>query len=477
MQSNEPVVRAAIDIGSNTTHLVVAKSSHERLEKLADEVKMVPTGASVSETGELSTEVQIAVLDTLRHYQNLAHQHGADVILVVATEALRAAHNGETFLKTVEQETGLHVELISGRTEAALTFYGATMGVDAPEDAAVLDVGGGSSELVLSQHGRPIWLTSLPIGSSKGHAQYKFSNPPSYQDIARAGHDLAASLQDLAVPFLPRALIVTGSSALALLRIAQQAFQLGEQQYILARDDLLRCEGMLCTLSARTVAQRYKQELKRAFILPGGALIIRSFMERLQRDTFYVSSYGVREGLLLAYARYGDEWLHHPDISGEMRPQDTQEKASQAVQQEGPSFIDVGHDILPKRARKILKWREKVLQHDDIENVHKMRVASRRLRAAMDAYESCCKPKPFKRVYREVKDLAGILGAVRDTDVMIKHLQQWAEGMPEAEHDGVDWLAERLQAYRQVRLRVMDEEVQSLDGKNLRRKVAASMQK
>jgi len=99
------------------------------------------------------------------------------------------------------------------------------------------------------------------------------------------------------------------------------------------------------------------------------------------------------------------------------------------------------------------------------------------LRAAMDAYESCCKPKPFKRVYREVKDLAGILGAVRDTDVMIRHLQQWAGDMPEAERDGVDWLMERLQTYRQEQLCVMDEEVQSLEGKNLRQKIAASMRK
>ncbi len=475
MRSDEPVVRAAIDVGSNTTHLVVAKSSHEQLEKLADEVKMIPTGMSVSETGELSTETQTMVLDTLRHYQNLAHQHGAEDVLVVATEALREARNSEAFLKTVEQETGLHVELISGRTEAALTFYGATIGIEAPEDAAVLDVGGGSSELVLSQQRHPTWLASLPIGSSKIHAQYKFANPPSCRDMARAGHDLAASLRDLAVPFLPPALVVTGSSALALLRIAQQVFQSGEQHDILTRDDLLRCEGMLCTLSARTVAQRYKQELKRAFILPGGALIIRSFMERLQRDTIYVSSYGVREGLLLAYARYGAGWLHHPDVSGETGWQNTQERVSQAAQQEGPPFIDAGRDVLSKRVRKMLDWRAKVLRHDDIEDVHKMRVASRRLRAAMDAYEVCCKSKLFKKIYREVKDLAGILGAVRDTDVMIMRLQQWAEDMPEAERGGVGWLMERLQAYRRERLRVMDEEVQSLDGGDLRRRIIESI--
>jgi exopolyphosphatase/pppGpp-phosphohydrolase len=338
-------------------------------------------------------------------------------------------------------------------------------------------VGGGSSELALAQQGRPTWLTSLPLGSSKVHTHYAFANPPSCRDLARAREDLATSLQNVAVPFLPRALIVTGSSALALLQVAQRAFQLDEQHCILTRDDLLRCEGMLCTLSARTVAQRYKQELKRCLILPGGALVIRSFLERLQRDAFYVSSYGVREGLLLAYARYGDEWLHHPDISGEAGSQKTQEKIPQEIQQEGPSFIDAGREALSKRAGKMLKWRDKVLQHDDIEDVHKMRVASRRLRATMDAYEACCKPKPFKKVYQEVKDLASVLGTVRDTDVMIAHLQQWAEGMPEAEHDGVGWLVERLQAYHQKRLRVMDEEIQSLKGGSLRQRIVASIQK
>lgn len=465
MQTSEPAVRAAIDIGSNTTHLVIAKCSPERLAILVDEVKMIRTGASVSKTGELSAEIIAAVLDTLRNYQNLAQQHGAETILIAATEAVRQAHNSEAFLATVEQETGLHIDIISGKTEAVLTFYGATYSIEASKDAAVLDVGGGSSELILSQQGHPIWLKSLPIGSSKVHAQYTFSNPPSHQEIMDVANALAQSLQHLGVPFLPRALVVTGSSALALLQIAQRAFRLDERQCKLTREDLLRCEGLLCALPAKNVAQRYEQELERCLILPGGALIIQSFMEKLRCDSIYVSSHGVREGMLLAYTRYGDAWLRHPDISGEMAPQ--------KQQQEEPLFIDVGRDVLLKRVKKMIDWRDKVLQDDDIEAVHKMRVASRRLRATLDAYEACCQPKQFKKVYREIKDLADRLGAVRDTDVMIAHLQNWIEGMPEAEHEGVCWLIERLEAYRQGRFQAMEAKVRSLDEISWQQKIMA----
>jgi CHAD domain-containing protein len=169
--------------------------------------------------------------------------------------------------------------------------------------------------------------------------------------------------------------------------------------------------------------------------------------------------------MLLAYTRYGDAWLRHPDISGEMAPQ--------KQQQEEPLFIDVGRDVLLKRVKKMIDWRDKVLQDDDIEAVHKMRVASRRLRATLDAYEACCKPKQFKKVYREIKDLADRLGAVRDTDVMIVHLQDWIEGMPEAEHEGVYWLMDRLREYRQGQFQAMDAKVRSLDKTSWQQKIMA----
>ncbi len=127
MQKEVPSIHAAIDIGSNTIHLVVARCTHDNLDILEEATELVHIEESVTKTGEISPEKCDATLATLRRYQALAKQHGAEEVLVVAREALRQAHNSSEFLQQVQQKTGLQVHLISGTVEAALTFYRATL--------------------------------------------------------------------------------------------------------------------------------------------------------------------------------------------------------------------------------------------------------------------------------------------------------------------------------------------------------------
>ena len=94
------------------------------------------------------------------------------------------------------------------------------------------------------------------------------------------------------------------------------------------------------------------------------------------------------------------------------------------------TFIETGRQELRKRSEQFVKWIDPVLQNEDVEAVHKMRVASRRLRATLDAYESACVQKPFKRVYREVKQAADLLGTARDTDVMLQNLELLQQQAP-----------------------------------------------
>ena len=113
------------------------------------------------------------------------------------------------------------------------------------------------------------------------------------------------------------------------------------------------------------------------------------------------------------------------------------------------TFAQSGSRLLRERAKKLFEWRDDVLKHEDIEAVHKMRVASRRLRATLDAYEPCCEPKQFKKVYRTVQHIADMLGRARDTDVMLQGLQRRLTKATSEEQAGVAWLIERLNAYRQ----------------------------
>ncbi len=123
----------------------------------------------------------------------------------------------------------------------------------------------------------------------------------------------------------------------------------------------------------------------------------------------------------------------------------------QAIQETGAekTFDQSGQEELSKRAATFLDWRDAVLTNEDVEAVHKMRVASRRLRATLDAYHPVCQGKPFKNAYRTVKKTAHLLGAARDTDVMLQEVARLMEEAPDEEEAGLHWLRERLSNYRQ----------------------------
>src|SRR6266513_3266377 len=183
-----PPMRAAIDIGSNTIHLVVARCTPHDLEIVEDQQELVRIGESVTATGEISQEKSKAAISTLKRYKALARKHKANPILVVATEAIRQASNSDAFLEEVLSKTKLAVQLISGTAEAELTFFGSTYEVykepRPPAQIGVMDLGGGSMELVTARNMQHItWRTSLPVGSGWLHDRYLCSYSATYDCV------------------------------------------------------------------------------------------------------------------------------------------------------------------------------------------------------------------------------------------------------------------------------------------------------
>lgn len=302
-------IRAVIDIGSNTIEVLVARCQPNELETIEHRSTLARLGESVNEHGEISSDKMKTAVDAVRQYQELAKQHGAEQILALATEALREASNKQDFLDTIKRETGVEVQLISGYTEATLDYYGATFHPDAPSGAGVLDVGGGSAEIVIAKNGDISWLTSFPIGSGTIHDRFLHSNPATYQEMEEARSFLTDYIQRLHIPETPPALIVTGSSASSLLKLARRAFKLDEGTHILTYRDLSACQGLLNALPAEEIAQRFEQNIDRARILTAGSLVMQIVMEYLHLNEIHISSHGVREGALLACSRYGNNWL------------------------------------------------------------------------------------------------------------------------------------------------------------------------
>jgi exopolyphosphatase/pppGpp-phosphohydrolase len=305
---------AAIDIGSNSTAITIAQCTPHRLETLQEQSQMIRLGESVKETGEITPDKRDAVIATVRRYLDMAKQNDVEHILAVATQATREARNRDSFLEDIRRETGQTVNLLSGNVEAALTYHGATSGLDIPPDAGALDVGGNSTELVTAHDKHITWLISLPIGSGWLHDHYLTSDPPKGDEITKAQQFLHDYLRALNVPELPPALIVTGSSAKELLKISKQALHIDANSDSMTRQHLIACQGLLHSLPAQKIAQRYGQDIERARVLPGGALLILEMMNYLQLDEIRIADRGLPKGVLLAYTRYGDQWLDHAEV-------------------------------------------------------------------------------------------------------------------------------------------------------------------
>lgn len=483
-------VAAAIDIGSNTIHVVVARLHSDTLDILADEVEMVRIGESVTATGSISSEKRDAAMKTLCNYKTLAEHFSASPILMVATEAIRQASNSTEFVEDVRRETKLNVQIVTGDVEASLTFMGATYTLlqepSVPKQIGVMDLGGGSMELVAATYGSGqakssvgqlhiTWRTSVPLGSGFVHDRYMPSDPPSSDELSAAYTFVSTYLKGMHIKQQFPVLTVTGGSANSLLHLSHAAFRRDSHDFSMTREDIVHCEGLLHALPAEEIANRYEQPVARARILPSGALIIRTVMEQLHLDRVQVSPHGIREGALLAYAQYGDSWLRGVSEQATGKTDKNGKNDQQKDEMQHESFVETGHRLLQERTRTLLEWRDAVLKGDDSEAVHKMRVASRRLRAVLDAYEPICEPQHFQHVYRQVKKIANLLGKVRDTDVMMQSLKQMAEQTPQEEQAGVRWLVKRLRKYRQKQQHKLDAFFKKFDDKAFEKEIIACL--
>lgn len=312
---------AAIDAGSNTIHLVVveAMSGGFDLRTLDDRLELVRLGADVSETGAIGEERATRAIAAIRAQLAQARRLGANAVLGIATEGVRAAANAGEFLLRVEAETGVKLKLVTGDQEAALTYWGATSGTDTSDARrAVLDLGGGSLEIVMGSRNVIEWRSSLPLGSGAIHDRYAPADPPVADELARARDVVAGVLQPLDLPLPVDVALACGGTATTLVSLATQALSSAETEAgevnesalrPLSRSQLDTLVALLQSLPAAEVSRRYKVDETRARLLGAGAVVLLVAMERLGVDTLQVSRRGIREGAMLAYLHAGERWL------------------------------------------------------------------------------------------------------------------------------------------------------------------------
>jgi exopolyphosphatase/guanosine-5'-triphosphate,3'-diphosphate pyrophosphatase len=286
--------RACIDIGSNTTRLLVADCDGTGLVEHRQERAFTLIGRSIDASGAIPSEKLAEVLQAVVSQYAIARELGAEQVRCVATAAIRRAANGDALIRLVHSACeGLELEILSGAEEARLAFLGAAwaMGAGGEEEGlGVVDAGGGSSELVVGDApGHVRWWVSVPIGSGDVTQSWLPSDPPTAEELDDALSRTRSIFAGVEPPPGVRRLIAVGGSATSLRLLAGPLLDLH------ALDQLL---GTAQRFSAVDFARSFGIDVQRARLLAGGLLILRAVSE-LFGVPLEIGRGGLREGLLL----------------------------------------------------------------------------------------------------------------------------------------------------------------------------------
>jgi exopolyphosphatase/guanosine-5'-triphosphate,3'-diphosphate pyrophosphatase len=295
-------VAASIDIGSNSIHLLVAVIDGHELRPLVDESVLLGLGPIVDERGHLGPH-RAETIDALRRYINEARDLHASAVTIIGTEPIRRAADSTRLAVELEAATGCQVHVVDHEEEALLTLLGVTGGRPIEVDMAVVDVGGGSSEMVVIGPGRDPVAGGLRVGSARLTASIVRHDPPTEAEIARlraeSRHRLAS-----APPGRPSIMVAVGGTSTNLLRVVPAA----QADRTLTRRHLEQAMAVLATEPAAEAARHHGTSVKRARMLPAGAAILEALLEHYDLDSLLVSDAGVREGAILVVAHAGAAW-------------------------------------------------------------------------------------------------------------------------------------------------------------------------
>jgi len=286
---------ACIDIGSNTTRLLVADREPQGLERIHEQRVFTHLGRDVRSTGALSETKIRQEAEVVAAQVERALELGAVQVKGVATAAIRRAANGAALVSAVREACGLEIEILSPEHEAQLAFVGAagSLGRVPGGELGVVDVGGGSCELVVgSAPGQVSWFASFGLGSSDLAHACLLSDPPSAAEISAAREEVASAFAGLAAP-RPAQAVAVGGSAASLSRLAGA---------LLDPDAFARSLEVLTERPAQDVAVKFGLEIDRVRLLPAGLLILQAASECLGSPLTVVNG-GLREGVLLERCR------------------------------------------------------------------------------------------------------------------------------------------------------------------------------
>ena len=299
---------AAIDVGSNSVHMIVADASRDGHLEVVDRVKeMVRLGRRSFMTGRLTDESMDLAIGALKNFVRLARVRKVDRLRAVATSAVREAKNRIGFIRRIRRETGLAVGVISGAEEARLIFQAAqhAFGLDGGPHL-LIDVGGGSVELVLVKDRRPLWMHSAKLGVARLTERFLVDDPPTGAELRRLQshfeNKIGALMRKARKAGVVQAIGTSGTiNTLVAMARASRGEELGRLHGASATaEEISKLAGDLETANSALRADLPGMDAKRADLMPSAGALVDFILKRSGAPNLVACSWALREGLILS---------------------------------------------------------------------------------------------------------------------------------------------------------------------------------
>jgi exopolyphosphatase/guanosine-5'-triphosphate,3'-diphosphate pyrophosphatase len=300
---------AAIDIGTNSVHMIVVRVRPDFSFEVVDrEKEMVRLGAGGLDGKKLTPEAMGAALQALSKFARLAQSHQVDEILAVATSATREAENGGAFLRAIERRTGIRARLITGTEEARLIHLAAVYGVDTPKPAVVIDIGGGSVEITLGSGSHVEFARSFKIGVIRLTERFVDSDPISSRDerkmVEFIREQVDRYIEHIVESGFDR-VIGTSGTILSLGTVATAIDRGTAPQEVrnlrVPAKSLRRLRKSAVEMDLEERMHLPGLDPRRADLMVAGAVLLDTLLKKLDAEEITLCDLALREGVLLDY--------------------------------------------------------------------------------------------------------------------------------------------------------------------------------
>lgn len=299
---------AAIDIGTNSMRLLLCEVEGEVIIKKEKELIITRIGKDVSNTGLISAKAMGKNIEALKYFKNKADKYGAEKILAIATSAVRDALNREEFVKSARSEAGIDVMVIQGKEEAELGIEGVMSEIgDNSGNVLVIDIGGGSTELVLGNKQGIDYSISVNAGTVRMTEQFVKDNPICNDDIKNLKDKLSELFKEpydyLSGKRIDKVIAIGGTAA----TVGAIYHNLSIYNAEIVHNTLVQrkfVSEIFNRLKAMTVHERYEVkglQRERADVIPAGIFILEQLLENMNKNEVIISENDNLEGVIVKY--------------------------------------------------------------------------------------------------------------------------------------------------------------------------------